>query len=135
MKKNDPFSNKKFGITCIKFDFVSAKYFIMAAIIMFHIVPLLLMFSAEAQTILYSIFMVMLNPLFLLLEHLIYSARHGFNFKLPLISSVLGALSIVMYYYFQNSAYMLMTGIAMLVVYLVISLVGAVVGGFVKSYL
>ncbi len=135
MKKNDPFSNKKFGVTCIKFDFVSAKYFIMAAIIMFHIVPLLLMFSPQAQSILYSVFMAMLNPLFLLLEHLIYCARHGFNFKLPLISSVLGALSIVMYYTFKDSAYMLMTGLAMLAVYLIISLAGAVVGGFVKSYL
>lgn len=135
MSKKNPLDNKRGGITCEKFDFQESKWYIVATIIMFHIVPLIVMFTKDGQSVLSSVFMMLLNPIFLFLTSLFYGVKKGFNVKMPVLMAVLATLSIIMYYEFENLSYIVQTGIVMFVTYLVLDFVGIVIGGFVKSYL
>ena len=67
------------------FSFYESKIYIIATIIMFHIVPLVFVIMGEnGQLLLLQFFLMMLNPMFIALSGLIYGIKQGFNFKFPL---------------------------------------------------
>lgn len=69
------------------FSFYESKIYIIATIIMFHIVPLVFVMMGEnGQLLLLQFFLMMLNPMFIALSGLIY----GINRDLTLNSIVYG---------------------------------------------
>lgn len=119
-----------------EFSMDDSKIYIILTIIMFHIVPLIfVMLGSNGEQILLTSFMMMLNPMFIVIAGLIYGIKKGFNFKFPLFMGIIAGVSIPMYYKFESPAYMLQTAIIMLIVYLVFAFVSTVIGGFVKKLL
>ena len=58
------------------FSFYESKIYIIATIIMFHIVPLVFVMMGEnGQLLLLQFFLMMLNPMFIALSGLIYGIR------------------------------------------------------------
>ena len=96
------------------FSFYESKIYIIATIIMFHIVPLVFVMMGEnGQLLLLQFFLMMLNPMFIALSGLIYGIKQGFNFKFPLFMAIISMVSIPMYYQFDAAANMMMTTIIM----------------------
>ncbi len=82
-----------------KFDMDSSRVYICCSIVMFHIVPIIVLFlPMGGADILSQGFMMNLNPVFLGLAGFVYGLKNGFNFKYIIINAVLGALSVMMYY-------------------------------------
>ena len=112
------------------FSFYESKIYIIATIIMFHIVPLVFVMMGEnGQLLLLQFFLMMLNPMF------IYGIKQGFNFKFPLFMAIISMVSIPMYYQFDAAANMMMTTIIMCIVYAIFSFAATVIGAFVKRLL
>ena len=60
------------------FSFYESKIYIIATIIMFHIVPLVFVMMGEnGQLLLLQFFLMMLNPMFIALSGLIYGIKQG----------------------------------------------------------
>ena len=135
MSKNRRKSLKK--ETCnskTDFSFYESKIYIIATIIMFHIVPLVFVMMGEnGQLLLLQFFLMMLNPMFIALSGLIYGIKQGFNFKFPLFMAIISMVSIPMYYQFDAAANMMMTTIIMCIVYAIFSFAATVIGAFVKT--
>ena len=94
------------------FSFYESKIYIIATIIMFHIVPLVFVMMGEnGQLLLLQFFLMMLNPMFI------------------------SMVSIPMYYQFDAAANMMMTTIIMCIVYAIFSFAATVIGAFVKRLL
>lgn len=128
-KKNDIVVTGRFAMD-------SAKMYIVAAILMFHIIPLFFVFMGEnGRVILAQFFMYTLNPIFLFAVGFFYSIRNGFDWKFPLLLTVISTISIVMYYDFET-AYNVALGFSVsLCVYAVFAYLSSVLGGFVKRFL
>lgn len=117
------------------FSFYESKIYIIATIIMFHIVPLVFVMMGEnGQLLLLQFFLMMLNPMFIALSGLIYGIKQGFIFKFPLFMYYLNG-TIPMYYQFDAAANMMMTTIIMCIVYAIFSFAATVIGAFVKRLL
>ena len=122
-----------FGVFASYFPIV---IYIIATIIMFHIVPLVFVMMGEnGQLLLLQFFLMMLNPMFIALSGLIYGIKQGFNFKFPLFMAIISMVSIPMYYQFDAAANMMMTTIIMCIVYAIFSFAATVIGAFVKRLL
>lgn len=119
-----------------KFSMESAKMYIITALLMFHIIPLFFVFMGEnGRMLLAQMFMFMLNPILLFAAGFFYGVRNGFDFKYPLILTLLSTVSIVMYYDFET-AYNVALGLSLsFCVYLIFSYLSALLGGFVKRFL
>lgn len=119
-----------------KFSMESAKMYIITALLMFHIIPLFFVFMGEnGRMMLAQLFMFMLNPIFLFAVGFFYGVRNGFDWKYPLILTVLSSISIVMYYDFET-AYHVALGLSVsFCVYIIFSYLSTLLGGFVKRYL
>ena len=114
------------------FSFYESKIYIIATIIMFHIVPLVFVMMGEnGQLLLLQFFLMM----FIALSGLIYGIKQGFNFKFPLFMAIISMVSIPMYYQFDAAANMMMTTIIMCIVYAIFSFAATVIGAFVKRLL
>ena len=110
------------------FSFYESKIYIIATIIMFHIVPLVFVMMGEnGQLLLLQFFLMMLNPMFIALSGLIYGIKQGFNFKFPLFMAIISMVSIPMYYQFDAAANMMMTTIIMCIVYAIFSFAATVI--------
>ncbi len=109
-----------------------SKVYIIASIIMFHIVPLIFIAFGEVGKEMYSqAFYLSANVLFLSITGIIYGIKKGFNFKFPLIMSVLAILSLIFYGDFSKE--MVLTGrVLFSCVYLIWSYVSTAIGGFLK---
>lgn len=108
-----------------------SKMYIIATIIMFHILPLIFKAFHEEGEALYAMFYLMGNNIFLALTGLIYGLKKGFNFKFPLIMSVLAMLSVIFYNSFaKETAFMFC--VIYTIVYTIISFVFTPCGAFVK---
>lgn len=119
-----------------EFSIDDSRIYIILTIVMFHIVPLaFVMLGENGQQVLMVNFLMMLNPIFISLTGLIYGIKKGFNAKFPLFMGIISAISIPMYYAFDNAAYMTQTLIIMAIVYIVIAFVSAIIGGFLKRLL
>ena len=111
------------------FSFYESKIYIIATIIMFHIVPLVFVIMGEnGQLLLLQFFLIALSGL-------IYGIKQGFNFKFPLFMAIISMVSIPMYYQFDAAANMMMTTIIMCIVYAIFSFAATVIGAFVKRLL
>ncbi len=118
------------------FSVDDSKIYIIASIIMFHIVPLFFVIMGEnGQLLLLQFFLMMLNPMFIALTGLIYGIKKGFNGKFPIFMAIVAFVSIPMYYNFENTGYMVQTTVIMAVVYIIFSYIATVIGGFVKNML
>lgn len=135
-KKRKPLKKQDGIIIRGKFSIETAKMYIVAALIMFHIVPLMFVFMGEnGQIILSTVFMLTLNPIFLFGVGCFYAVRNGFDFKFPLILAVVAIASLMMYYSFETAGNMLITLIVTGLTYLIFAYVSALAGGFVKRFL
>ncbi len=129
--------NERKGIIITgKFAMESAKAYIIIALVMFHIIPLFFVFMGEnGRMMLAQLFMFMLNPILLFSVGFFYGVRNGFDWKYPLILTVLSTVSIVMYYDFET-AYNVALGVALSFgVYIIFAYLSALLGGFVKRFL
>lgn len=117
------------------FSMEESKIFLIATIVMFHIVPLFFVMMGEnGQLILAQFFLLQLNPLFIGLAGLIYGIKKGFNLKFPLLMGVIAAISIPMYYNLE-AEYMMQTLIIEAIVYILFSYAAAALGAFIKRML
>ncbi|MCH5212684.1 MAG: hypothetical protein J1G06_06695 [Oscillospiraceae bacterium] len=77
----------------------TAKYYIMATIIIFHILPLVLKLCGPiGQSLLNTNVRIYVNPMAVLAILLVYGIKLGFNVKMPLFVTFLSAASTIMYY-------------------------------------
>lgn len=122
------------------FSMETAKWFVVALLVIFHILPLVfLAFGDIGRNLLSTVCMTYLNPTCIFVILLIYGVRIGFNFKMPLLTTVISAASIAMYYTDVNQdAYVYYTFVSTavcFVVYGIFSFASTLVGGFVKHFL
>lgn len=129
--------NKKSGIIATgKFSMETAKMYMAAALLTFHIVPLFFVFMGEnGKAILLQMFLYMLNPILLFAIGFFYGVRNGFDFKFPLLFTVISTASVAMYYDFGDANHFALALMLSLCVYLIFAFVSTVVGGFVKKFL
>ena len=118
----------------------TAKYYILAVILIFHILPLVLKLCGSAGASLLNFNMrIYVNPMAVLAILLIYGIKLGFNFKMPLFATLLASASTIMYYqidvdpqqgllfyYFQNFS-------LFFVLYAVMAFVGILAGSLIKK--
>ncbi len=119
-----------------KFSMETAKMYIIAALLMFHIIPLFFVFMGEnGRMLLSQMFMFMLNPIFLFSVGFFYGIRNGFDFKYPIILTALSTASILMYYDFET-AYNVALGVSVcFCTYIIFSYLSTLLGGFAKRFL
>lgn len=115
------------------FNADDSKVYIIATLIMFHIVPLIFISFGEVGKEMYSqAFYLSANVLFLSITGVIYGIKKGFNAKFPLIMSVLAILSLV--FYGEFSVEMALAGRVLFgCAYLIWSYVTTILGGFLKK--
>lgn len=123
-----------------EFSMETAKWYLVATIVAFHILPLLfLAFGDVGRQLLRTVCMTYLNPLLLFVILLLYGVRVGFNVKMPLLTTVISTASIAMYYTDVNQNeyvyYTVISTIVMLFVYAIFSFVSDVIGAFIKHWL
>lgn len=119
-----------------KFSMETAKMYIITALLMFHIIPLFFVFMGEnGRMLLSQMFMFMLNPIFLFAVGFFYGIRNGFDFKYPIILTVISTASIVMYYEFAGAYYVALSLALCFCVYIIFSYLSTLAGSFVKRFL
>lgn len=122
------------------FSMETAKWFVVALLVVFHILPLVfLAFGDIGKNLLSTVCMTYLNPTCIFVILMIYGVRVGFNFKMPMLATVIAAASIAMYYTdVHQEAYVYYTFVSTLVmffVYGIFSFVSAIIGAFIKHFL
>ena len=122
-----------------KFEMETAKIYLIIALIIFHIVPLGFVFMGETGlSVLFNMFLYTINTIFLFVLGVFYGIRVGYNFKFPLVLTVISVLSFVFYYnsdtIFNDANYYIMTGIITLIVYAVFSFLSTALGGWLKRF-
>lgn len=89
----------KLGKPMNEIGFSSARSYIIADLVAFHIVPLLfLMIKMDMISVGMMILLMTLNPLYVVIIGLVRGWRRGFGWKLPLLTGVIFAPSVLMYY-------------------------------------
>lgn len=121
-----------------KFEMETAKMYIVFAIIVFHIVPLIFVFmGTTGVAVMMNMFLYTFNIIFLAGVCIFYGIRIGFNFKFPIVISVIAILSYLFYYYnseiWEDVNYV-MTGVIFTIVYALFSFGATVVGGWLKRF-
>ena len=77
----------------------TAKYYIIATILIFHILPLVLKLCGPiGQSLLNTNMRLYINPMAVLAILLVYGIKLGFNAKMPMFTTLLSAASTIMYY-------------------------------------
>ena len=125
-----------------KFEMETAKLYLVIALIVFHIVPLVFVFMGEVGlATLMNMFLYTINIIFLFVIGVFYGIRIGFNFKFPLVMIVISVLSYVFYYNSKilfpsedGAIYYIMTGMITFIVYSVFSFFSVVLGGWLKRF-
>lgn len=124
---------KKEGIVrTSQFSTDDSKVYLIATIIMFHILPLAFIFMGENGKTVMSMSYVTTNPLFIAITGLIYGIKKGFNFKFPLIMTVLSALSVFMYGEFGESM-TIASPVILGIVYLIFAFGATFIGAVLKK--
>ena len=117
----------------------TAKYYILATIIIFHILPLVLKLCGPVgQSLLNSNMRLYINPMAMVAILLVYGIRLGFNVKMPMFTTLLSAASTIMYYtieidkeqgilyyYFLSSAFFF-------VIYGIMAFIGVFFGALIR---
>lgn len=125
---------KKHFLPTTKFNLTDAKMFVVAALLCFHILPMIFVFMGEGgQSVLMNMFMLVLNPMFIFGTAFFYGAKLGFEWKFPLILGMLAAASLFMYYSFPNPNDLMESGTVCAVVYMMFSYAFAFAGAVFKK--
>lgn len=115
-----------------EFSVDDSKIYLILAIVVFHVLPLIFMAFGERGKLMYDMTYMTINTMFLAIAGIIYGIRKGFNLKLPLIMAALGALSLI--FYAEFSAEMAITGrLVFIITYLIIAGGGVALGAFIKK--
>ena len=122
-----------------KFEMETSKMYLVIALIIFHIVPLVFVFMGKTGLdVLMNMFLYTINIIFLFAIGMFYGIRIGFNFKFPLVMLVISALSYVFYYnsdqLFTDANYYIMTGVITVIVYAAFSFLSTALGGWLKRF-
>ena len=104
-KKDRRRSGKKIGekpLPRVEFDVSSSKVYLLAALIIFHVIPLIfvaMQFIMKDQNVMgmYMYFSIYFNSMLVAAVGFVYGLKKGFNVKFPIIISVIAALSILFY--------------------------------------
>ncbi|MGN1116376.1 MAG: hypothetical protein ACI4TH_07405 [Candidatus Ornithomonoglobus sp.] len=120
----------------------TAKGYIIAVIIAFHILPLCFVVFGEIGKQLLTLYcMTIINPVMIFVIMLLYGVRVGFNCKMPILCTFVSAISIMMYYDFGSNAaegvlyYPLVSTVVMFFVYGIFSYASNLIGAFIKHFL
>lgn len=115
-----------------EFSVDDSKIYLILAIVVFHVLPLVFMAFGERGKLMYDMTYMTINTMFLAIAGIIYGIRKGFNLKLPLIMTALAALSLI--FYAEFSAEMAVTGrLVFIITYLIIAVGGVALGAFIKK--
>ncbi|MCD8390438.1 MAG: hypothetical protein LUD03_01170 [Firmicutes bacterium] len=126
-----------------EFSLETAKMYIAATIVVFHIIPLIFVFMGDTGIqILINIFLFTINIIAIFAIGLFYGVRIGFNFKFPLVMTVISILSYFFYYSSTSTTIdigtyavnYIATGMIVLIVYAVFSYVSTIIGGWLKRF-
>lgn len=122
-----------------EFSMETAKWYVAAFIIAFHILPLVfLAFGDTGRQLLSTVCMTFLNPMIIFVAMLIYGMRIGFNFKMPIIATLIATLSIAMYYTDVNQEayvyYTVLSTLVMFFVYGIFAYISGLIGAFIKHF-
>ena len=104
-KKDRRRSGKKIGakpLPRVEFDVNSSKVYLLATLIIFHVIPLIfvaMQFIMKDQNVMgmYMYFSIYFNSMLVAAVGFVYGLKKGFNVKFPIIISVIAALSILFY--------------------------------------
>jgi hypothetical protein len=135
--------NGKSGMIVLeKFSMETSKWYIVATLIAFHILPLCFVaFGEIGKNLLTMYCMTIINPIMIFTIMLLYGVRVGFNGKMPALCTVISALSIMMYYDLSFDSpegvlyNTLLSTVVMFFVYGIFSYVSSVIGAFIKHFL
>lgn len=115
-----------------QFSVDDSKMYIIATIIMFHVVPLAFMVLGNNGKELYQFAYFTVNPLFLGITGLIYGMKKGFDLKFPFLMFVFSFFSVVFYNAFKADV-LIPEILAFGIVYLLFSYAATVIGAFIKK--
>lgn len=123
------------------FNADTSKVYILIAILAFHILPLILaLVHQTSNAYLNSVFMFYFDPIIIFALLLVYGIKIGFNFKMPLLTTVLAAISTIMYYHSETGAemgilyYPLLTLALALLAYGVTAFLGILAGAVIRHF-
>ena len=131
-----PLNSKPSIIVRGEFGIETSKMYIVAALIMFHIIPLMFLFMGDNGKILLStMFMFTLNPIFIFAVGFFNGIRIGFTWRFPLLLMVLSTASVLMYYDIASAENFVITGMICLIIYGLFSIASEVIGAYLKRYI
>lgn len=134
MKKN-PLKQKKSD----NFNFATARSYIFATLIAFHIAPLVLMAMKMNMLVAMTMMCMTVYPSFVAILSFIYGLKIGFSWKYPLFVAVIFAPSLLMYYMPLTTPdeimHALLATMIYTIVYAVFSFIATICGGYLKRYI
>ena len=117
----------------------TAKYYIIATLLVFHILPLVLKLCGPiGQSLLNSNMRIYINPMAVLAILLVYGIKLGFNVKMPMFTTLLSAASTIMYYAIEVDKekgilyYYFLSFASFFVIYGIMAFMGAFFGALIK---
>lgn len=114
------------------FSVDDSKVYLIIAMIVFHIVPLIFIAFGERGKLMYDMVYLTLDTMYLAIGGIIYGLKKGFNFQMPFVMTALGVLSIIFYPTF--AAEMAVKGrLVFAVAFLIIAYGGVIVGAVIKK--
>ncbi len=116
--------------------FADFKSYIIADLVAFHIVPLLFALLHIDMAILVTMMLMTLEPLYVVIISLVYGWRKGFGWKFPLLTGIIFAPSVAMYYLPLTTPdeimYALLSTAVFTLVYWVFAFGAAALGSFAR---
>lgn len=134
-KKRNLKKKNKGPVATGKFSMETAKPYIAAALVFFHIVPLAFVFVPGGKDILLGVLCMTLNAPVTFGMAGVNAFKTGFNFKYPLLLTLISAASILMYYDGAggiSAEWTLPFAALMGIVYAVMAFLGGLLGGIVR---
>lgn len=136
MKKNINRKPTQKLIVRAAFTAENSKLYVLATIILFHVVPFVLALCGDiGKQILTNLMMFYLNPMIVFATLLVYGLRVGFNGKMPLVVTLFASASIVMYYSIAaDLAHYVLAFMLAFCTFAVMAFLGAIIGAFMKHF-
>lgn len=115
-----------------QFSVDDSKVYLVAALIVFHIVPLAFVILGDKGRDMYEMLYLTLDTMFLAIAGVIYGLKKGFNFQMPLVMTALGVLSLIFYPSFAPE--MVIKGrLVFALTFIIIALGALIVGAIIKK--
>ena len=120
------------------FGFDTSKGYMAAFIVLFHIVPLITVFTHSSFELMAVLFMIV-NPMAIFILSAIFGVKQGFTWKLPLFVAGVFAPSVIMYYKDFNTPEDIINAVRTIliysIVYFIFSLISEALGGLIRRWL